>query len=107
MNSLTARSTVCERFFVSTDFELQYSGDSTLTATERTLCCVLENYQTPDGVKIPECLQPYMHGVTFIPFRKALDKKGQLVDRAAYLAKEAAEEAKKAAKQAAKMNLDA
>jgi seryl-tRNA synthetase len=23
----------------------------TLSATERTLCCVLENYQTPDGVK--------------------------------------------------------
>lgn len=23
----------------------------TLTATERTLCCVLENYQTPDGVR--------------------------------------------------------
>ena len=43
---------------------------STLTATERTLCCVLENYQTPDGVNIPECLQPYMHGIKFIPFRK-------------------------------------
>ncbi len=23
----------------------------TLSATERTLCCVLENYQTPDGVR--------------------------------------------------------
>jgi hypothetical protein len=23
----------------------------TLTATERTLCCILENYQTPDGVR--------------------------------------------------------
>lgn len=28
--------------------------NSTLTATERTLCCVLENYQTPDGVRVPE-----------------------------------------------------
>ncbi len=25
--------------------------NGTLTATERTLCCVLENYQTPDGVR--------------------------------------------------------
>ncbi len=28
--------------------------NSTLTATERTLCCVLENYQTPEGVRVPE-----------------------------------------------------
>ncbi len=27
----------------------------TLSATERTLCCVLENYQTPDGVR---CAHP-------------------------------------------------
>ena len=25
--------------------------NGTLTATERTLCCVLENYQTPEGVR--------------------------------------------------------
>ena len=25
--------------------------NGTLTATERTLCCVLENYQTPDGIR--------------------------------------------------------
>ncbi len=36
--------------------------NSTLTATERTLCCILENYQTPDGVRVPPCLQPYMMG---------------------------------------------
>ena len=23
----------------------------TLSATERTLCCILENYQTPDGIR--------------------------------------------------------
>ena len=28
--------------------------NSTLTATERTLCCVLENHQTPDGFKARE-----------------------------------------------------
>ena len=25
--------------------------NGTLSATERTLCCILENYQTPDGVR--------------------------------------------------------
>lgn len=42
--------------------------NSTLTATERTLCCILENYQTPDGVRVPEVLQPFMLGTEFLPF---------------------------------------
>ena len=57
--------------------------NSTLTATERTLCCVLENYQTPDGVRVPKILQPFMMGIDFIPFRKMFDAKGKLVDRPA------------------------
>ena len=54
--------------------------NSTLTATERTLCCVLENHQTPEGFRVPDVLVPYMHGITFVPFVKVLDKKGKLVD---------------------------
>ncbi|KAJ2077188.1 Cytosolic seryl-tRNA synthetase [Coemansia sp. RSA 988] len=42
--------------------------NSTLCATERALCCLLENYQTPEGLKIPEPLIPYMGGKDFIPF---------------------------------------
>ncbi|CAM6109771.1 unnamed protein product [Calypogeia fissa] len=42
--------------------------NSTLVATERTICCILENYQTKDGVKVPEVLQPFMNGIDFIPF---------------------------------------
>jgi uncharacterized membrane protein YgcG len=57
--------------------------NSTLTATERTLCCILENYQTPDGVTVPEALRPYMMGIDFIPFRKEFDKSGKLVPKAA------------------------
>lgn len=30
----------------------------TLTATERTLCCVLETYQTPEGVRCASALSP-------------------------------------------------
>jgi len=55
--------------------------NSTLSATERALCCVLENYQTPDGVRVPEVLQPFMMGVKFIPFVNDLNKKGQLIPR--------------------------
>ncbi|KAI5481752.1 serine-tRNA ligase [Pseudohyphozyma bogoriensis] len=42
--------------------------NGTLCATERALCCLVENYQTPEGLAIPEVLQPYMQGRTFLPY---------------------------------------
>lgn len=65
--------------------------NGTLSATERTLCCLLENYQTADGVRVPEALQPFMMGIDFIPFKKAFDGKGKLVDRPAAKAAAAAD----------------
>jgi seryl-tRNA synthetase len=44
--------------------------NATLCATERTICCILENYQTDEGINIPEVLIPYMRGKTSIPFVK-------------------------------------
>ena len=44
--------------------------NGTLCATERTMCCLVENYQTPEGLKIPKCLQAAMGGVEFIPYDK-------------------------------------
>ncbi|KAH0908596.1 hypothetical protein HID58_031917 [Brassica napus] len=38
--------------------------NSTLTATERTICCILENYQREDRVEVPEVLLRFMDGVT-------------------------------------------
>ena len=43
--------------------------NSTLAATTRTLCCLIENNQTPDGVNIPPALVPYMHGIDFLPWK--------------------------------------
>ncbi|KAI1826031.1 serine-tRNA ligase [Xylaria intraflava] len=49
--------------------------NATLCATERTLCCVLENYQTPEGVVVPEVLRKYIPGqLSFLPFTKELTK---------------------------------
>lgn len=42
--------------------------NSTLVASQRCMCCVLENYQTPEGVKVPTALVPYMDGLEFLPF---------------------------------------
>ncbi|KAL2917548.1 Cytosolic seryl-tRNA synthetase [Polyrhizophydium stewartii] len=42
--------------------------NATLTATERTICCILENYQTETGVVVPEVLRKYMGGKEFFPF---------------------------------------
>jgi len=61
--------------------------NATLCATERTMCCVLENNQTEEGVKIPKALQPFMGGKEFIPY----DKKKV----AEFMEKKAKEEAKK------------
>ena len=54
--------------------------NSTLTATERSLCCILENWQTPTGFVVPPALRPWTMGVEFVPFVRTLDKKGRLVD---------------------------
>ncbi|KAK3002406.1 hypothetical protein RJ639_021709 [Escallonia herrerae] len=52
--------------------------NSTLTATERTLCCILETYQKEDGVEIPEVLRDYMGGKAFLPFPEPVKEvKGQ------------------------------
>ncbi|KAF8892950.1 hypothetical protein BD779DRAFT_1507933 [Infundibulicybe gibba] len=48
--------------------------NGTLCATERALCCLVENHQTPEGLNIPEVLRPYMQGREFIPFTKELPK---------------------------------
>lgn len=49
--------------------------NSTLCATERAICCILENYQTEDGLKIPEPLRKYIPGEPdFIPYVKELPK---------------------------------
>jgi seryl-tRNA synthetase len=46
--------------------------NSTLCATERALCCLVENYQEKDGVRVPRVLQPYLLGKEFLPFVKKL-----------------------------------
>jgi len=48
--------------------------NGTMCATERALCCLVENYQTPDGLVIPEVLRPYIQGRDFLPFVKELPK---------------------------------
>lgn len=42
--------------------------NATLVATTRTICAILENYQTNKGIVVPKVLRPYMNGIDFIPF---------------------------------------
>ena len=47
--------------------DLVYTINGTAMTVQRTMCCVLENYQQKDGsIKIPEVLLPYMNGVKSI-----------------------------------------
>lgn len=55
----------------SGDAQILHTLNSTAIATERTICCILENYQQEDGsIKVPEVLVPYMGGKTVIEARK-------------------------------------
>ena len=51
--------------------------NGTLCATERALCCILENYQTEKGLNVPEVLRPFV-GVDFIPYKEELLPKNEL-----------------------------
>lgn len=60
-----------------TDIKKKYVHclNSTLCATTRTMCCILENYQTREGLRVPEPLRKYLPGTPdFIPFAKELPK---------------------------------
>jgi len=52
--------------------------NGTLSATERTMCCILENYQTDKGVKVPEVLIPYV-GLEFLPYKHTEKLKSQII----------------------------
>ena len=39
--------------------QLLHSLNGSSLALPRIIACLLENHQTPDGIKIPEALQPY------------------------------------------------
>ncbi|KAL2813335.1 hypothetical protein BDW59DRAFT_154871 [Aspergillus cavernicola] len=61
----------------TTDVKKSYvhALNATLCATERTLCCILENYQTDDGFIVPEPLRKYIPGSPeFLPYTKELPK---------------------------------
>lgn len=46
--------------------------NSTLCATERAMCCLVENYQEAGGVRVPRALVPFMLGKEFFPFVKTV-----------------------------------
>lgn len=47
--------------------------NSTLCATSRAVCAILETYQTDKGIKVPDVLVSYV-GKDFIPFTRELSK---------------------------------
>jgi len=47
--------------------------NATLCATERTLCCILENYQRENGVEVPEVLRKFV-GTDLIAYTKPIPK---------------------------------
>ncbi|TIA69016.1 hypothetical protein E3P92_03766 [Wallemia ichthyophaga] len=48
--------------------------NGTMCATERAMCCLVENWQTEDGLVVPPALRRYMDDREFIPFCKDVPK---------------------------------
>jgi len=62
--------------------EYVHALNSTLCATERALCCILENYQDENGFRVPEVLRRFIPGQPErIDYVKALEQT-TLPDRA-------------------------
>lgn len=53
----------------SDDKQFVHMLNGTLCAVQRTLCCIVENYQTEGGLIVPDVLIPYV-GEDFIPYVK-------------------------------------
>ena len=70
--------------------------NGTLCALTRTMCCIVENYQTEDGIVIPEVLRPFMLGTEKLAFDPEVIKAIQEAE------KKAAEAAEKKGQQAEK-----
>lgn len=55
----------------SEEKQIVHTLNSTAIATERTICCILENYQNEDfSISIPKVLQKYMNGKKVINAKK-------------------------------------
>ena len=48
--------------------EFTHMLNGTLCAVTRTMCCICENYQTEEGIVIPEVLRPFMLGTEMLKF---------------------------------------
>ncbi|CBH17692.1 seryl-tRNA synthetase [Trypanosoma equiperdum] len=55
--------------------------NGTLCAITRTMCCICENYQTEEGVVIPDVLRPYMMGIEMIRFENNAQAEGTTPDK--------------------------
>lgn len=58
---------------MSGQVEYVHMLNGTLCAVTRVICCILENYQTKDGIRVPKVLQDFMPPKyrEFIPFTEA------------------------------------
>ena len=75
--------------------EFVHMLNATMCATTRVICAILENYQTDQGVEVPEILRPYMPSQysQLIKFVKAAPIEEQLSKK--QLKQQAGQQAKK------------
>lgn len=67
-NHEDANNSASSNLLFDKDKQYVHMLNGTLVATQRCMCCILENYQTETGVRIPSVLTPYMGGLEFVPY---------------------------------------
>ena len=87
----------------SSDKNLVHMLNSTLCATSRAMCAIVENYQEETGIRVPTVLQPYLGNKEFIPYdAKALKEFMDEVEKERAKKNKGKGEKKKGKKQAKK-----
>ncbi len=70
--------------------------NATMCATTRVICCILENYQTEEGIEIPPALRPFMpSNMEFLKFVRPAPIDEELKKKGKGKGKEKKQEAKK------------
>lgn len=54
------RTPLFKEMFFFLQVEFVHMLNATMCAVTRTICVILENYQTEEGISIPPALKPYM-----------------------------------------------
>lgn len=74
LNVTTGEVSADKKANQATEKQFVHMLNGTLCAAQRTLTCILENYQEKEGVRVPAVLVPFV-GTDFLPYKVGMPGK--------------------------------